>query len=366
MKTLPLFKRLQKRSRTDAPCQRFYESLWTISAPAILALTPSLVPSAAMANNIAGNIFVEPVKRPSQPFSLPTTSRLPVPSSDILCSYLPSNGQLGRDAIITLIESQGDSVFRYERLNERLNGRTSARSNGTRSTFSFATSTTPNNIASNIAPNATISRTLTFRNTSANQAGRRLINRPDEYADLLGLDPSDSIVRAGFGAIASQFTCQPFSSVARAATTRPSNNNLPSDNLPPLTRQATSLAALPDGNYRVASPAAIEGSDTTDAYSASTLFTFRKLGDVVTGNFEYLNSDRQACISGNVTGNIITGQAYTDSGETFVLSRRYLGPSLTLELGEAVTFSRYDDSVLDLNGFTRINAGKTQPPIGCS
>lgn len=365
MKTLPLFKQLQKRSRTDVLCQRFYKSLWTISAPAILVLTPSLIPSAAMANNIAGNIFVEPVNRASQPFSLPTTSRLPVPSSDILCSYLPSNGQLGRDAIITLIESQGDSVFRYERLNtrlnERLNERASARSNGTRSTFSFTTSTTPNNVASNIASNATISRTLTFRNTSANQAGRRLINRPDEYADLLGLDPNDSIVRAGFGAIASQFTCQPFSSVARAATTRFS-----SDNLPPLTRQATSLAALPDGNYRVASPAAIEGSDTTDAYSASTLFTFRKLGDVVTGNFEYLNSDRQACISGNVTGNIITGQAYTDSGETFVLSRRYLGPSLTLELGEAVTFSRYDDSVLDLNGFTRINAGKTQPPIGCS
>ena len=294
-------------------------------------------------SGVAGDIFVEPIGRSSQPFSLYRTSRLPIPSSDIFCSYLPNDNRLGRDVFITLIESQGDSVFRYERRIER--------KDNARSVISSA---------SNLSPNATVSRTLTFRNTSANQAGRRLINRSNEYADLLGRDVSDPVVRRGFSAIAFQFTCEPFERTVRTAT------NFSADNLPPLTRQATSIATLPDGNYRVASPAAITGEDADDAYSASTLFTFRKIGDVVTGDFEYLDSDRSACISGNVSGNLITGQAYTDNGETFTLGRRYLGPSLSLELGEAVTFRRYNSSTLDLNGFTRINAGTTQPPVGCS
>ena len=311
------------------------QALCLISGAASLMITSSAA--------LAGTIFIEPAERSSQPFSLPTTSRLPIPSSDILCSYIPSDNRLGRDAVITLLASRGDSTFRYERLND------------SRDAVS----------ALSLSPNATISRTITFRNTSANQAGRRLINRPGEYADLLGVSAADPIVSAGFGAIASQFTCQPYERAIRSVTEFSSATEFSTDSLPPLTRQATTLAALPDGNYRVASPAAIAGTDTTDAYAASTLFTFRKLGDVVTGSFEYLNSDRQACISGSITGNTITGEAYTDSGETFILGRSYLGPSLSLELGEAVTFSRYDSSVLDLNGFTRINAGTKQPPVGC-
>ena len=336
MKILPL-SQLLSRPLFQKPLQKPLQKLLFVK----LFLYAFAVPGSLMLSTSAalgGNIFIEPVQRSSQPFSLPTTSRLPIPSSDIFCSYSPGDSRLGRDAVITLIESRGDSTFRYERLNDSRSAAVS----------SFS-----------LAPNATVSRTITFRNTTANQAGRRLINRPDEYANLLGVSTADPIVSAGFGAIAPQFTCQPFDSAIRTAT------EFSTDNLPPLTRQARSLAALPDGNYRVASPAAIAGVDTTDAYSASTLFTFRKLGDVVTGNFEYLNGDRKACIRGNITGNTITGEAYTDSGETFVLGQRYLGPSLSLALGEAVTFRRYDASVLDLNGFTRISAGTTQPPVGC-
>ncbi|MGB5913353.1 MAG: hypothetical protein WBG63_00705 [Phormidesmis sp.] len=139
--------------------------------------------------------------------------------------------------------------------------------------------------------------------------------------------------------------------------------------LPPLTLQATSIATLPDGNYRVAALASrslYPSFYTTNPYSASTLFTFRKLGNVITGNFEYLDNGLEACISGTVEGNTIVGQAYTNSGETFRLNQSYLGPDLSLQLGNAVTFNRYDASVLNLNGFTRINSGTTTPPAVCS
>ncbi len=140
--------------------------------------------------------------------------------------------------------------------------------------------------------------------------------------------------------------------------------------LPPLTRQATSIATLPDGNYRVATLALRRGlyssSYTPDPYSASTLFTFRKLGNVITGSFEYLEDGLEACISGTVDGNTIVGQAYTNSGEIFQLNQRYLGDAIALQLGNAVAFNRYDASVLDLNGFTRINTGTAIPPAVCS
>ncbi len=155
------------------------------------------------------------------------------------------------------------------------------------------------------------------------------------------------------------------------------NNRLPSlfqlprsaQILPPLTLQASSIATLPDGNYRVAALASrslYPSIHTTNPYSASTLFTFRKLGNVITGNFEYLDNGLEACISGTVDGNTIIGQAYTNSGATFRLNQSYLGPNLSLQLGNAVTSNRYDASVLDLNEFTRISTGTVTPPAVCS
>ncbi|MGD1898098.1 MAG: hypothetical protein ACFB16_14230 [Phormidesmis sp.] len=295
-----------------------------VAVSAAFALTTS--------SALAGTVLIEPVNHSSQPFQLPTARRFPSPNSDIFCSYSPDDvtaDSLGDRALITLVELQGNSTFRYERL---------------------LPTTTP----LRVSVNDTVSRTLTFTNTSANQAGRRLINRPDEYASLLGLSPSDPIVRAGFSAIAPQFTCGLYNETLTAAAQFPNGQT---------SRQETPIAALPDGNYRLTSDPYAD-NDSPD--TAVTQFLFRKLGDTITGNLEYLGNDGpKACISGTLEGNTVVGEASTNSTTNRVLGRNYLGDRLDLQLGDTANLNRYSDATLDLSGFTRINAGTVAPPAVC-
>jgi len=68
---------------------------------------------------------------------------------------------------------------------------------------------------------------------------------------------------------------------------------------------------------------------------------------------------------GSVEGNIVTGQAFTEDLGANVLGRNYLDLGLALELGERTAGDRYSNSVLNLGGFSRINAGATTPPNRC-
>jgi len=304
-----------------------------VTLPAAIALFASPA--------LANTVFVEPVNTSSQPFRLPTASRFPAPNSDILCSYVPdanTPNSFGQNAVITLVELQGNSTFRYER----------AMPSGTRL---------------GVSPDATFTRTITFNNTSANQAGQRLIQRPGEYANLLGVAANDPVVSGGFGAIATQFDCALFNEAIASTVSQFSIGTL---NSTPL-----NIAALPDGNYRVTSSigGASAGSasmEDSDLNSSGTQFLFRKLGDTITGNFEDFNEDLQACMTGTVQGNTIVGKVSTDSRITSVLGQSYLGSGLNLQVGETTGFNRYTNATLDLNGFTRVNAGSTTPPVICS
>ena len=122
---------------------------------------------------------------------------------------------------------------------------------------------------------------------------------------------------------------------------------------------STEIAALPAGNYRYTTGT----SDISANTDASPIFTFRKLGNFITGNFDYPLSGSRACITGTIEGNTIIGQAFSNSTGTTILGQRYLGENLSLRFDD--DFFSYDAS-LDLNGFNRINAGTTAPPSSCS
>lgn len=310
----------------DLPVSRLFLQRM-LGAIAFLSLS-SILLNLNPAPTQAGTIIVQPVSRPSSLRNIPP--RAVGPNRDLFCRYAPTGQSvLGPDSFLILLEIQGNTTFRYERTDATL--------------------------IAGLAPSDTI-RTLTFFNSSARQAIQQLANRPDDYANLLGISPTDPIVRAGFDSIDQQFTCQRFNDLVAAAG---QPNLLPEP-------QYRSISALPDGNYRVTTAAESSAANAFDGAPNSALFTFRKLGDAVTGNFTYPNSDLSACVSGTVEGNTVTGQAFTRDSGTVVIGQTYLGPRLDLRLGDVGIGNRYNNAVLNLNGFTRINAGTTVPPAVCS
>jgi len=277
----------------------------------------------------------------------------------------------GPTTFITLTEIQGTSTFRYERP----------------VAYTITSGFSPNTFAS------TDARTLTYANYDLGQARQRLANSPDDYARLLGLSEDNAIVRRGFTAVDRYLACGPLTSTAPVSIFQVSPNRSVSDlsrlstnsitsvasrlpsnplfyterlTLVPEAFVPTAIAALPDGNYRLTTPSSVESAANGAGLSpTSPLFTFRKQGNLVTGNFAYPEDGLTACVTGTLQGNTVVGQAFTSSDGNFVLSENYLGPSLSLRLGTASGGDRYDDAVLDLNGFSRINAGEIAPPSSC-
>ncbi len=149
---------------------------------------------------------------------------------------------------------------------------------------------------------------------------------------------------------------------SRAAT---SNSSLPLSAILP--GRGFAIATLPDGNYRVTSAANVRNDISTAELSSigGRLFTFNKSGSTITGNLNDFDGEFSACVVGSVEGNIVTGQAFTNDLGTNVLGRNYLDLGLALELGDRAAGDRYSNSVLNLSGFSRINAGAATPPNRC-
>ncbi|MEM6452545.1 MAG: hypothetical protein AAF703_19790 [Cyanobacteria bacterium P01_D01_bin.105] len=133
--------------------------------------------------------------------------------------------------------------------------------------------------------------------------------------------------------------------------------------LAPQTRAQTrqrALSTLPDGNYRLLLSAS--GVGESGAVTDGRLFTFRKLGNAITGNFDYVGSGDRACVTGTLQGNTVFGEALTNSAGINVLGSTYLGAGLSLQLSNAVNENA---AVLSLDGFSLINAGTIAPPTVC-
>lgn len=129
----------------------------------------------------------------------------------------------------------------------------------------------------------------------------------------------------------------------------------------------SAVANLPDGNYRVTSATGVRNDISTAELSnrGGRLFTFNKSGSTITGSLNDFDGGFNACVTGSVEGNIVTGQAWTNDVGANVLGRNYLDLGLALELGDRVASDRYNNSVLNLGGFSRISAGAAVPPTRC-
>ena len=292
-----------------------------------------------------------------------------------VCTYDPSSGvpnPLGMRAFVTVSEVEGNSVVRYEQFPSPVNATEDA----------------------GRAADVASERTLTLYDTPIVEARQLLIDFPTYYAELVGLESAESVGdENGFESINDTLTCQSVSDATVANVPQPSDRTpaapgpAPDPTAEPeaptdVTEQAgeasadaATLAALPNGNYRVVSadfPLRVV-TDEELLESGGTMFTFRKFGEDVTGIFGYIDSEIGACVAGTLEGNTVTGQAFTND-EPVSLERNveetdenpvFLGPGGFLQLGEEVAAERYDNSVLNLAGFSRINAGTRIPPESC-
>ena len=137
------------------------------------------------------------------------------------------------------------------------------------------------------------------------------------------------------------------------------------------------LADFPDGNYRY-----ISGEAEARTYSNAELrqrggsvFVLRKVGNTVTGDLLPRIGLPGICVTGTVSGDVITGAAYPyDTTDTLQDSARQIGETYEPHGSGALKIRRtrtdgnklyYAGALLDLTNFTPINAGTSLPPSSC-
>ena len=311
--------------------------------------------------------------------ALPMAAHAQSSQPTITCGYDPNSGvpnPFGMRAFITLEERQGDTRVIFEQFPSAISGPAEA--------------------------TVELARTVTFYRTSIDQARQLLLNNSVYYNQLVGrADPE------GFAAINALLVCRagavtgsqprPTNELpnlssgptgGRASSPAPdmSRTSLPdlSGTVPTPARPASdasgipydTIATLPDGNYRYwsgqtgASASALTNiSDATLIQRGGALFLFQKTGSTIIGRFSYIDSD-SICIQGRVSGNTISGTAATDSsdGRTLGESFESWGPGGFMKVRRASAQNgrtTFGGAILDLNGFSRINAGNSLPPEGC-
>ena len=284
-------------------------------------------------------------------------------SPTITCRYDPSTGTpnpLGMRTFISLTETDGTTEVTYEQLGTMVPGAVEAV--------------------------LTTQRSLLFPNRSIDAVRQLLVNTPTYYQELVGFaDPE------GFAPVNATLVCQAEAVAARPAAPRqraaqPRGAELPDlsalpdntseDNLSngegitPATFYDT-IAGLADGNYRYVSGPADERnySDLDLLDRGGVLFVFRKTDDEIIGFYSYIAGE-SICVTGRVSGNTISGQAYPDDGVARDLAENFTfwGPATFLRVrrtrgDEGGRY--YSSATLELNDFSKINAGSSLPPSSC-
>ncbi len=266
-----------------------------------------------------------------------------LPNATTICAYSPDSNvpnALGMRSFITAGQVGDNTVFVYEQFS------------------------TPglNQNDSNLLTDVQSRRTLTIYNKPIAEARQILVDSPKSYAALLGVEESLT-ADFSFAAVNNTLTCEDVSADKAAIAPSP-------------TAPQPNFADLPNGNYRLTSASYAPGvvKDAELIKNGGVLFLFRKFGDKVTGRFSYIDSDLSACVTGKLEGNKVTGQAYTDNDGFYPEESTavFLGPGGYLQLEEnkgAVprTGTRsYNNATLNLEKFSRINAGTVLPPESCS
>ncbi len=288
-----------------------------ITAPTIAAL--SAAPLAVIA-----------IPSHSHAQSAPT----PAPTNTV-CRYDLESGipnPLGMRTYITLTEAEGNTTFTLDR---------------------FATFVTnPEN--TDQQADVTEVRSLTFYGTPIAEARQLMIDQPFYYAELLEVD-EDSL-DAGFEAVDQTLGCGQVA--AEPTPAEPPAVESPVTEAPAPPTESPILLSLPNGNYRFVS-ADFDNrvvSDEELVEAGGAIFLFRKFGDAVTGELSYIDSDNPGfCISGTVEDNRVIGTVVSDSD-------RILGDFLVTKVAEDGAL----EGVLNLEDFSRINAGARLPTENCS
>ena len=286
------------------------------------------------------------------------------PSPTIVCSYDPSTGvpnPLGMRTFITLTETDGTTEVVYQQLGTFVPGPVEA-------IF-------------------TSERSLIFPNRSIDRARQLLLSDASYYQELVGFDDPD-----GFAPIDDTLICRAEAVVSPPPTVGPTAElpNLggaaPRPDLPDLgaphsrpvngstATPATfyeTIAGLADGNYRYVSGPADERnySDLDLLDRGGVLFVFRKTGDELIGTYSYIDGEA-ICVTGRISGNTVSGQAYPDAGTARDLAETFSvwgpAPFLRVRRTRGSGGGRYYASAtLELNDFSRINAGSSLPPGSC-
>lgn len=306
--------------------------------------------------------LISPLPGFSQPASNPIRT----------CAYNPDSGQpnpLGMRAVITAVEQDSDTTFRFDQFPTPVGGQ---------------------------QPGVAIAsrRELTFYSVNLEQARQLLLQNPNYYSELLGYNAPE-----GFAAIDAVLTCrsvtpdtsQPtsgFTSVPSGQTS-PAPQQLPSPQ-PPANPQptpipqairsptsipqttASTISSLPDGNYRYWSgnPNQVTVTDEELIRTGGYLFAFRKIGNQIIGHLNRVDNADTMCMVGSVNGNTVAGFAYPSNTTITYLGENFTqwgpAPYLQIRWGQRRgRQSRYDSALLNLNGFSRINAGLQLPPSSC-
>ena len=286
------------------------------------------------------------------------------PGPTIVCSYDPSTGSpnpLGMRSFITMTEANGTTEVTYEQLGSFVAGPAEAI--------------------------LTTERNLIFPGKSIDQTRQLLLNNATYYRELLGFNDPE-----GFAPVNNTLICRAeavaSSSAPRTAEELPDLGATPREDLPNLggplpsagatnasnTASATfydTIASLADGNYRYVSGSADERiySDQELLSRGGVLFVFRKTGDGLIGAYSYIDGE-SICVTGRVSGNTVTGQAYPVDGVARDLAEEFSfwGPATFLQVrrtqgDEGQRY--YGSAILELNDFSKINAGSSLPPSSC-
>jgi hypothetical protein len=151
----------------------------------------------------------------------------------------------------------------------------------------------------------------------------------------------------------------------------------------PLVAQAQDvIATLPDGNYQFCS----EPETKDSPFGAGVCFWFRKVNNRVVGDYGYPQSDDSICVSGEMNGNLATGDALAISWpgrvwENIPKSPFYWDEENRLQLHQSSTIHtsgtkdertdwiQFRNAALNLSGFYRYqNVGMSEDriPKSCS
>jgi hypothetical protein len=253
-----------------------------------------------------------------------------------ICRYNSEGNKpnpLGMRAVVSLTQQGGDTTVTYSQF--------------------------PSNVGGTIPATIASERMLFFPKMAIAQVRELLLKDPRYYNELLASQGNS------FAEMNAVLRCDATTGIKPAAKPVATSPTTSPESKP------VSIAQLPDGNYRFWNGTATKAILSNDELIklGGALALIHKKGNQVTAGFAYIDSDVTACVTGVVSGNKVTGQAFPDSGATTkTMEFINVGPAKFLMVRNPKPIggkNGYSEAILDLTGFSRINLGDRAPRKSC-